>query len=163
MRFPGHVHPIVESRWRKTGGWREEGSYKNGSNAVARTTKGLGVREGCLHWREKEPDPGSTSVSPFSARSVFCAAGMGERRASGLVPWVGGASLISIRGFSLRTVICLFCLWGGTSSAISSWRYCEEIPLSRCHHQARRRGSDQMDQGLSTPTSPMASSRKVHP
>ncbi len=38
------------------------------------------------------------SVSPFSAYSVFCAAGRGDGRASGLVPCVDGACLISIQG-----------------------------------------------------------------
>ena len=43
-----------------------------------------------------KPPPGNLRVSFLRALRV-CAAGRGERRASGLVPWVGGAYLISIR------------------------------------------------------------------
>lgn len=50
-------------------------------------------------WKCEAP-PWKSSVSPFSARSVFCATGRGERGAGGLVPWAGGAYLIRIRGRS---------------------------------------------------------------
>ena len=50
-------------------------------------------------WKCEAP-PWKNSVSPFSARSVFCATGRGERGAGGLVPWAGGAYLIRIRGRS---------------------------------------------------------------
>ena len=43
-----------------------------------------------------KPPPGNLRVSFLRALRV-CAAGRGERRASGLVPWVGGACLISIQ------------------------------------------------------------------
>ncbi len=64
-----------------------------------RTRKTPDKRLGGRFWKCEAP-PWKFSVSPFSARSVFCAAGRGERRAGGLVPWVGGAYLIRIRGRS---------------------------------------------------------------
>ncbi len=51
-------------------------------------------------WKCEAP-PWKISVSPSSAHSVFCAAGRGKRRAGGVVPWVGGACLISIPGSPL--------------------------------------------------------------
>ena len=65
-----------------------------------------------------KPPPGNLRVSFLRALRV-CAAGRGERRASGLVPWVGGAYLISIRVWPLFSR-CSPIFWGSAPSRAPS-------------------------------------------